>query len=191
MFENLKRRIRTISSTPPPGMKAGAGVQVKRPFRISAPSHITVGEQTEIGAHALITPITAYASERFSPSIEIGSGVYIGPHLYLAAIGRVVIGDRCVLSEHVYINDCSHGLDPEGGPIMEQKLVRGGDIEIGEGCFLGFRSAILPGVRLGAHCIVGINSVVTKSFPELSMVAGCPAKLIKRWCAEEKKWKLV
>lgn len=53
-----------------------------------------------------------------------------------------------------------------------------GEIIIGEHCFIGARSIILPGVILGDHCIVGSGSVVTKSFPAGSVVGGNPAKLI-------------
>jgi acetyltransferase-like isoleucine patch superfamily enzyme len=191
MIHWIKAGIQQSRSRPPLGLNAGAKVKVDRPHRISAPSHITVGDRTWIGSDALISPIVNYAGERFSPRIIIGKDVYIGPHLYLAAIGRVTIGDGCVFSEHVYINDCSHGLNPEAGLIMQQKLIHGGDIEIGPACFLGYRCAILPGVRLGAHCVIGINSVVTKSFPDNSMVAGSPGRLIKTWSAEMQKWVLV
>ena len=53
-----------------------------------------------------------------------------------------------------------------------------GEIVIGEHCFIGARSIILPGVTLGDHCIVGSGSVVTKSFPTGSVVGGNPARLI-------------
>jgi acetyltransferase-like isoleucine patch superfamily enzyme len=169
-------------------MKAGKNVRIGRPNRISFPGCIVVGDGTQIGSEALISPIPQYAGHHFSPQIVIGKDVYIGPHLYIAAISSVKIGDGCVLSEHVYINDCSHGLEPNGGLIMQQPLVHGGDVEIGDGCFLGYRSSILPGVRLGAHCVVGINSVVTRSFPAYSMIAGSPARLVKIWSAEKEAW---
>lgn len=52
------------------------------------------------------------------------------------------------------------------------------DTRIGQNCFIGGRSLILPGVTIGDSCIVGAGSVVTRSVPPNSIVAGNPAKLI-------------
>jgi acetyltransferase-like isoleucine patch superfamily enzyme len=184
----IRKIVRNLRAAPPRGMHAGVGVQIHRPHRISNPHCIQVGDRTIVGVGALIAPILQYAGMNYSPTIEIGSDVYIGPSLYMACIGRMTIGDGSVLSEQVYINDASHGLDPEGGSIMQQTLVRQGDITIGKNCFLGLRSAVMPGVTLGDHCVVGVNSVVTKSFPAYSMIVGAPAVLIKRYSAEQKAW---
>ncbi len=175
-------------SRPPRGMDAGSGVKIQRPNRINAPCHISVGCRTTIGSGALIDPIVEYAGIRYAPQITIGKDVYIGPNLYLVSLSRVSIGDGCVLSESVFINDNSHGYNPDAGLIMRQALVHCGDIYIGNHCFLGLRSAIMGGVTLGEHCIVGINSVVTRSFPAYSMVAGAPARLVKRFDSELRQW---
>ncbi len=54
-----------------------------------------------------------------------------------------------------------------------------GRITIGDSCFIGMNSIIMPGVVLGDHTIVGAGSVVTKSFPQGNVViAGNPAKLL-------------
>jgi acetyltransferase-like isoleucine patch superfamily enzyme len=188
MIVKVKAALRRSLHRPPSGMLAGQEVRIDRPNRISAPQCISIGDRSWIGADALITPIVEYAGQRYSPHISIGRDVYIGPHVYLAAISSVIIEDECVLSEQVYINDCSHGFHPDAGPIMTQPLAHGGDVRIGKSCFLGYRVAVLPGVELGAHCIVGINSVVTRSFPAYSMLAGSPARLIKRWSAAEQAW---
>jgi len=50
---------------------------------------------------------------------------------------------------------------------------------IGENCFIGGRSIIMPGVEIGDHCIVGAGSVVTKSVPAGSVVAGNPARVLR------------
>ncbi|USD67038.1 acyltransferase [Vibrio sp. SCSIO 43136] len=51
--------------------------------------------------------------------------------------------------------------------------------KIGNKCFVGCNSLIMPGVTIGDECIVAAGSVVTKSVPSNSMVAGNPAKIIK------------
>ena len=188
MIAKAKSVLRRLLNQPPTGMHVGRDVRIDRPNRISSPQCISVGDRSWIGADALITPILEYADKRYTPSISIGRDVYVGPKLYLAAISGVVIEDECVLSEQVYINDCSHGLRPDAGIIMSQQLVHGGDVRIGKGCFLGYRVAVLPGVELGPYCVVGINSVVTRSFPAYSMLAGAPARLIKKWSATEQAW---
>jgi len=173
---------------PPRGIDAGKGVKIMRPREIGASNRIHIGADTEIGRGCMITPIVEHEGEEFTPVIEIGKNVYIGPHLYMVAIGKLTIGDGCVLSEHVFLNDCSHGLNPLAGPIMRQRLVHGGDITIGKSCFLGYRASIMPGVILGEHCVVGANSVVTRSFPAYSMIVGAPAKLIKVFSLDRGEW---
>ena len=54
---------------------------------------------------------------------------------------------------------------------------------------IGMNSTILPGVVLGRHCVVGANSVVTKGdYPDYSVLAGVPAKIIKRYDLVTKTW---
>ena len=53
-----------------------------------------------------------------------------------------------------------------------------GRIKIGNGCFIGMRATILPGVELGDHCIVGAGAVVMDSFPANSVIVGNPATYI-------------
>ncbi len=53
-------------------------------------------------------------------------------------------------------------------------------VRIGRNCFIGGRSLIMPGVEIGDSCIVGAGSIVTKSVPDNCIVAGNPARVLKR-----------
>jgi len=96
------------------------------------------------------------------------SGCYIDPsHCFL-----ITIGDNVTFSINVTLlaHDAS----------MKNKLdyARIGSIVIGNNCFIGANSTILPGVKIGDNSIVGAGSVVTKSIEKNSVYAGVPAKKI-------------
>jgi acetyltransferase-like isoleucine patch superfamily enzyme len=80
-------------------------------------------------------------------------GLHIGAYTYIA-LGVVIL-----------CHDTSRGLYV--------------DTFIGENCFIGARSIIMPGVRIGNGSIVGAGSVVTKDVPDSCAVAGNPAQVIR------------
>lgn len=173
----------------PVGLKQlGSNSWVLMPRRIEGKRYTELGHDSVVMSGSTICAIDSYESHRYRPSIRIGNNVYIGQHVWITAIGSISIGDGAVFSEHVYVTDCFHGFSPDNGLIMKQGLETKGGVSIGANCFLGYRVAVMPGVELGEWCIVGANSVVTRSFPPYSMIAGAPARLIKSYSHELGRW---
>lgn len=80
-------------------------------------------------------------------------------------------------------------MEPSAGRILSQPDIDKGEIVLGDNVFLGFSSKVLPGIELGNWTIVGAGAVVTKSFPDgFVMIAGNPAKVIKRYDINIGKW---
>jgi lipopolysaccharide O-acetyltransferase len=138
-----------------------------------------MGDRSTIDRYGWISALDSYGDATYEPAIFIGNDVHIGRYACLTAISSIEIDDGTLISEHVYISDHSHGMDPDRGLLVEQPLISKGPVRVGAHCFIGYRACILPGVTLGKHCVVGANSVVTRSFPEFSVVAGCPARMIR------------
>lgn len=68
-----------------------------------------------------------------------------------------------------------------------QPLVRG-SVRIGRMAWLGYGSFIAGELEIGEHSVIGANSVVTKSVPPYTVVAGAPAKVIKRYDFALQQW---
>jgi acetyltransferase-like isoleucine patch superfamily enzyme len=173
----------------PRGVAMGEGSTMRRPWTLTNRHLIAIGNRTRIGRDAILNPMTCDESGLAADGrIVIGDDVYIGPHSQIHACRGVRIGDGAVLSDYVYLNDASHGLDPRAGLIMAQPIECRGEVVIGRHVFLGLRSVVFSGVELGDHCVVGANAVVTRSFPAHSMIAGAPARLIKRYDVGQQRW---
>jgi acetyltransferase-like isoleucine patch superfamily enzyme len=112
---------------------------------------------------------------------KIGEQVYIGEELIIADEledkGRVRIGDRVAISERVTLIVSSNPNFSKIRPFIKDQH---GHIEIDDDAWLGTGCIILPDVRIGKGAIVGSGAVVTKNVPDFTVVAGVPAKTIKR-----------
>lgn len=111
--------------------------------------------------------------------VTIGDGTNIGRNFTLSCAKEVFLGKKCLLSYNVSVLDHDHEFIKDVSP-METGITEGEEIRIEDGCFIGAHSFILKGVHLGRCCVVGANSVVVDSFPDNSIIAGNPAKLLKK-----------
>lgn len=173
----------------PFGIVMGNDTFMKKPKEVNGGHYISIENNTSIGHSAWLGAYDNYLSQNFTPHINIGKNVHIGNYACITAIDEIQIEDGCLFSEYVYISDHYHGIDPslEIEP-AKQPLFSKGKVFIGKNTFIGYRVTILSGVSLGRNCIVGAHSVVNKSFPDYSMIAGIPAKLIKKYSFENRCW---
>jgi len=106
--------------------------------------------------------------------VGISSAPGFMPGCYIQGIGGVEIGDYCIVAPNVGIISSNHDL-------YNFKVNNKGPVKIGNYCWLGMGSVVLPNVILGDFTIVAAGSVVTKSFPEgHCVIGGNPAKMIKK-----------
>jgi acetyltransferase-like isoleucine patch superfamily enzyme len=184
----IKQAVKKLVWGPPHETRAGEASYMYRPRRIDGAKYIEFGARTTIDRFGWLSALDSYAGIKYRPEIRIGDDVHIGRYACLTSINSIVIEDGCLLSEHVYISDLAHGLDPEGGLFVNQPLSSKGPVRIGAYSFIGYRVCIMPGVSLGKHSVVGANSVVTRSFSGYSMIAGAPAKLVKTYSPTSREW---
>jgi maltose O-acetyltransferase len=105
---------------------------------------------------------------RLGPRVYIGAGTFID----IDFAWLVSIGERSVLSAGVMV------LAHDASTKMALGYSRVAPVEIGERVFVGARSVILPGVRVGDDAIIGAGSVVRHDIPAGTVAAGNPAKPI-------------
>jgi carbonic anhydrase/acetyltransferase-like protein (isoleucine patch superfamily) len=150
---------------------------------------ISVGSRSSIGRGTLVQATEKYLEDVFTPSIEIGDDVYIGQRCTISTATEIVIGHGTTIGDQVYIGGGRHGYeDPKKG-VLPQRLVAG-SVRIGPRSWIGY-GAFVSGageLEIGEHAIVGANSVVIRSVPAFTLVAGSPAKPIKRFDPTRSLW---
>lgn len=81
----------------------------------------------------------------------------------------------------MYITDCDHEYRNISVPVIDQGITQKGQtVSIGHGSYIGINAVIVGNVKIGKHCVIGANSVVTHNVPDYSVAVGSPAKVIKK-----------
>lgn len=106
--------------------------------------------------------------------VSLGERSSLGPGVTLYNLGGVNIGDFAVLSQDVYLCGGTHDYTDPTYPLVRQKIVIGRYAWVAAGAFIG------PGVTVGEGAVVGARAVVTKDVEPWTVVAGNPARFVKR-----------
>jgi len=136
-----------------------------------------------LGVGAEIRP-HAYLVE--TKNISLGRNVVIRPGTMFFAVvtadgsGDIAVEDNVLIGSGVHVYVSNHRFDDHDTDIFFQGHAPPKPVLIKQGAWIGACAVILPGVIIGRNAVVGAGSVVTKSVPDFSVVAGAPAKAIKK-----------
>lgn len=139
------------------GVKLGDGVVIGRNTRLEC-----TGSLSAIGK-----------------GVSIGDRTSFGTDCYFGAAGGIEIGADVVAGQYIRFHSENHNFDDINKLIKDQGVNHKG-IKIGNNCWIGAGAVFLDGAELADGCVVAANSVVTKKFPENSVIGGVPAKIIKK-----------
>ena len=109
--------------------------------------------------------------------VTIGDHTRVGIHC--TVIGPVCIGNHVNLAQGITVTALNHNFADSSRKIDEQGISTK-PVVIGDDVWIGANAVILPGVTIGRHVVVAAGAVVTKDVPDYSLVAGVPAKEIKK-----------
>ncbi|WP_052323760.1 acyltransferase [Flavihumibacter sp. ZG627] len=199
MIKSILRKVKNKLMPPAPaeheplnfGIETGIGTNIGKPRRLEGKEYIKVGNNTHIGPNIWLSAYDnyPYSNQKFNPQISIGNDVFIGAYSSITSINKVIIEDNVETADFLYISDHTHSITPEMGvPVRKRRLTSRGYVKIGAYTGIGINVCILPGVTIGKYCIIGAQSVVTRSFPDYCMIMGNPAICVKRYDMELKKW---
>lgn len=119
---------------------------------------------------------SVYDSAVIMGDVKIGTNCWIGPNSLIEGIGaNVSIGNYVSVGPCVQIFSHDSSLNTLSSGKMAYKY---GDINIGNNVHISSMSMILCGVNIGSNCLIAPHSLITKSFPNNSIISGSPARVI-------------
>jgi len=165
--------------------KVGRKTRILKPLRIDGGGNINLGSGVVIGKLTWLAAQPVNLGQK--SNLSIGDGSRIGNFNHIYATSEIVIGENVLTADKVYISDNQHSFDLVDIPIWKQKIKQLKAVSIGEGTWIGENACII-GASIGRYCVVGANSIVKSNIPDYCVAVGSPAKIVKRYCFERKKW---
>lgn len=180
------QRARAMATIGPTSRRArpfgtfGFGAAICAPLdTLVNPQAIHIGAGTLIASHAVLSAGWIPDQPDLPHDvIVIGERCLIGRGSSIVAHRRIEIGDDVWTGHNVHITDMNHGYEDVDQPISQQFMDEQ-PVSIGAGSWIGHGAIVLPGVRVGVHCVIGANAVVTRDIPDFSVAVGAPARVAR------------
>ena len=169
-------------------------IQAKR-FHVQAGKNVYIGKHCALKGKSNIVLEDGVTVRPYTQiwsgggTVRIGRGSEIGERCRISIANSLEIGEKVLLSPNVYITDCDHEYRNVDIPVIDQGVVQKGQkVSIGEGSYIGINAVIVGNVKIGKHCVIGANSVVTKDVPDFCVAVGGPAKILRKCNKDTGEW---
>lgn len=135
-----------------------------------------------LGSKGKNVQITAPFYVDYGKFIYIGHDTEINMNCVFLDCNKISIGHHCLIAPSVQIYTAFHPLKAKERFTNQSDwaISRSAPVKIGNYCWIGGASIILPGVEIGDNCVIGAGSVVTKNIPDNSLALGNPCKIIRK-----------
>lgn len=173
----------------------GHNCKLRMNGRIIGGKYVHFSDYVEIEKNWIIAVYPEYAGVRNPVTEDSTKGVWIGSKcsfnrsLTIYCADKISIGNNCLFGSNVLISDNDHGINPISNQVYRFQPLTSKPVEIGDDCWIAEDVKILKGAIIGEKTIVAANSVVKGQFPGYCILAGCPARIVKRWDFKEEVWK--
>ena len=163
----------------------GKNFSVGNNFDVKNEKNICIGNNFLAGDNIKIRTWEIYndAKTGYIPQIIIGNNVTLNDNCFISCLNEIEIGNDCLIGGNVFITDNFHGNNSYENILikpLKRPLYSKGKVKIGERVLIGRNASIMPNVIIGNGTVIGANSVVTHSFGDNLIIAGVPAKIIKK-----------
>jgi len=158
-----------------------SGVCIVRPKYISIGNDVTIGKDSDIYVHPSDSNPKKFI-------IEIGNHVVLARNNIVGARYGIVLEDYVGLSAYSMVGDFSRHYEDIDVPFQLQDVTQEGPIHIGQWTWVGAHAFIMPNVTIGRNSVIGANAVVNRDIPPYSVAVGVPARVVKRYDFDQKKW---
>jgi acetyltransferase-like isoleucine patch superfamily enzyme len=150
--------------------RAPLSVRLKGRLYVSGKGDLILGPGVSFVGTVVPIELETYTSGR----IEIGNHTFINYGSSITARSSVKIGSHCHLGHYTFIMD-----NNQHDILRHLELPPSAPVIIEDNVWIGSKSIILPGVRIGHHAVVGAGSIVTKDVPPQCVIAGNPARIVR------------